>query len=182
MEHASSSLEHETIFPSLLGALVSFSHGVGCPHGFVPFRPAHQHSLHDKLPKNKTFSQQLYRQSGKVAQMAAAPEAGTAAKTATEKALWMLEGSHGMARDPHGAVELLQRQVVEHKDAEAMWLLGLCCEYGMGTEKDTQRAEQLYQQAAQQGNKAAQLLVVKLNKEDRGCDYMKMSSEQQHCC
>ena len=65
---------------------------------------------------------------------------------------WMVERALGMARDADGAVVVLQQQVDEHHDAQAMWLLGLCCEYGLGTDQDTQRAEQLFQQAAQHGD------------------------------
>ena len=86
-----------------------------------------------------------------------------------------------MARDADGAVVVLQQQVDEHHDAQAMWLLGLCCEHGMGTEQDTQRAEQLFQQAAQQGDKTAKLLVDKLdNRKGRGCLDMHLASEQPH--
>ena len=91
----------------------------------------------------------------------------------------MLEGSHGMARDADGAVVVLQQQVDEHHDAQAMWLLGLCCEYGRGTEQDTQRAEQLFQQAAQQGDETAKLLVDQLrNSSGRGCLDMVWGCEQ----
>ena len=55
----------------------------------------------------------------------------------------MLEGRDGMARDADGGVVVLQQQVDEHHDAQAVWLLGLCCEYGMGTQQDTQRAQHL---------------------------------------
>ena len=83
-----------------------------------------------------------------------------------------------MARDADGAVVVLQQQVDEHNDAQAMWLLGLCCEYGMGTEQDTQRAEQLFQQAAQQGDETAKLLVDKLkNDNGRGCLDMDLGGE-----
>ena len=97
----------------------------------------------------------------------------------------MLDGRDGMARDADGAVVVLQQQVDEHHDAQAMWLLGLCCEYGMGTKQDTKRAEQLYQQAAEQGDKTAKLLVDKLNnKNGRGCLEMDLKGEQPHnsCC
>ena len=108
-------------------------------------------------------------------------------KAETEKALWMLEGRNGMARDADGAVVVLQQQVDEHHDAQAMWLLGLCCEYGMGTEQDTQLAEQLFQQAAQQGDETAKLLVELENKKGRGCLDMDLEGEQPHhttphCC
>ena len=86
-----------------------------------------------------------------------------------------------MARDADGAVVVLQQQVDEHRDAQAMWLFGLCCEFGMGTEQDTQRAEQLYWEAAQQGDETAQLLIGELNNwKGRGCLDMDLSCEPPH--
>ena len=97
----------------------------------------------------------------------------------TEKARWMLEGSHGMARDADAAVELLEEKVKDGK-AEAMWMLGVCCEFGMGTEQDVKRAEQLYKRGAEQGNATAKLLTDKLkNKNGRGCTQMDLEGEQE---
>ena len=68
---------------------------------------------------------------------------------AIEKAQWMLEGSHKMTRDADAAVALLETKV-KNGDAEAMWMLGVCCEFGMGTKQDVERAEQLYKRGAEQ--------------------------------
>ena len=76
-------------------------------------------------------------------------------------AQWLLEGSHGMERDADAAVALLEEQVKDG-DAKAMWMLGMCCEYGMGTEQDVDRANQLYIRAAEKRNLTAKLLVGKL--------------------
>ena len=90
----------------------------------------------------------------------------------------MLEGSHGMTRDADAAVALLEEKVKD-RDAEAMWLLGVCCEFGMGTEQDVARAEQLYKCGAEQGNATAKLLTDKLkNKNGRGCTQMDLEGEQ----
>ena len=86
----------------------------------------------------------------------------------------MLEGSHGMARDADAAVALLEEKVKDG-NAEAMWMLGVCCEFGMGTEQDVERAEQLYEHAAEKRNAAAKLLLGKLkNKNGRGCTQMEL--------
>ena len=91
----------------------------------------------------------------------------------------MLEGSHGMTRDADAAVAVLEAKVKD-RDTEAMWLLGVCCEYGMGTEQDVGRAEHLYQRAADEGNTTAQLLTDKLkNKKGRGCAVMDLTCEQE---
>ena len=98
----------------------------------------------------------------------------------TEKARWMLEGSHGMARDADAAVALLEEKVKDG-DAEAMWMLGVCCEFGMGTEQDVDRAEQLYKRGAEQGNATAMLLTDELkNKNGRGCTQTNLKSEKEN--
>ena len=98
----------------------------------------------------------------------------------TEKARWLLEGSHGVARDAEAAVAVLEAKVKDG-DAEAMWMLGVCCEFGMGTEQDVERAEQLYQRGAEQGNTTAKLLTDKLkNKNGRGCTQMDLKSGQEN--
>ena len=90
----------------------------------------------------------------------------------------MLEGSHGMARDADAAVALLEEKVKDG-DAEAMWMLGVCCEFGIRTEQDVERAEQLYKRGAEQGNATAKLLTDKLkNKNGRGCTQMDLKGEQ----
>ena len=52
----------------------------------------------------------------------------------------------------------------------------------MGTNQNTQRAEQLFQQAAQQADETAKLLVGKLknSKKGRGCLDMDLRCEQPH--
>ena len=37
---------------------------------------------------------------------------------------------------------------MKDKDTEAMWLLGLCYEYGMGCEQDLEEAQSLYKQSS----------------------------------
>ena len=98
----------------------------------------------------------------------------------TKEARWMLEGSHGMARNTKAAVAVLEERVKDG-DAEAMWMLGVCCEFGMGTEQDVERAEQLYQRGAEQGNATAKLLIYELkNKNGRGCAQMNLEGEQEN--
>ena len=112
----------------------------------------------------------------------------------TDEARWMLEGSHGMARDADAAVALLEEKVKDG-DTEAMWMLGVCCEFGMGTEQDmlgvccefgmgteqdVERAEQLYQRGAKIDT-TAKLLTDKLkNKNGRGCTQMDLEGEQEN--
>ena len=91
----------------------------------------------------------------------------------------MLEGSHGMARDADAAVALLEEKAKD-RDAEAMWVLGVCCEFGMGTEQDLIRAEQLYNRAAELGSSPARLLTFDLkNTNGRGSTQMDLKSVAQ---
>ena len=90
----------------------------------------------------------------------------------TDEARWMLEGSHGAERDAEAAVALLEAKVKD-RDTEAMWMLGVCCEFGIGTEQDVERAEQLYKHGAEQGSSTAKLLTDKLkNNNGRGIPRM----------
>ena len=91
----------------------------------------------------------------------------------------MLEGSHKMTRDAYAAVALLEAKV-KNGDAEAMWILGVCCEFGTGIEQDAERAKQLYKHGAAQENATAMLLTDKLkNKNGRGCTQMDLSCEHE---
>ena len=91
----------------------------------------------------------------------------------------MLEGSHGMARNTKAAVAVLEERVKDG-DAEAMLMLGVCCEFGMGIAQDAERAEQLYERAADKGNTTAKLLTGKLkNNNGRGCTEMSLGCEQE---
>ena len=103
-----------------------------------------------------------------------------APKNSKANAQWMLEGSHGVERDADAAVALLEEKVKD-RDAKSMWMLGVCCEFGMGTEKDVARAEQLYKRGAEQRNTTAKLLTGKLkNNNGRGCTEMDLKSEQEN--
>ena len=96
----------------------------------------------------------------------------------TENARWVLEGSHGMARDADAAVALLEEKVKDG-DAVAMLMLGISCEFGMGTAQDVARAEKLYERAAKQGNATAKLLTHKLKSlNGRGSTNMDLEGEQ----
>ena len=70
----------------------------------------------------------------------------------TKLAWFFLSGYCGAEVDANKAVALLEERVKED-DAEAMWMLGLCFEYGMGTEQDIERAETLYQQSRDEENR-----------------------------
>ena len=58
-----------------------------------------------------------------------------------------------------GSVKMLEERVKE-KDGEAMWMLGLCKEYGRGIEQDIEGAVKLYQESKEAGNEIGEILVI----------------------
>ena len=76
----------------------------------------------------------------------------------------------GRGGDADKAVALLE-EGVKDKDGEAMWMLGVCCEYGMGTEQDIGRANDLYTKSSKAGSEIGQFLAENAM-EDRGSGVM----------
>ena len=91
----------------------------------------------------------------------------------TKVAYFKLSGRGGVEVDVDGAVALLEERVKEG-DCEAMWMLGICCEYGIGTEQDIQRAEKLYRESSGGGNVVGEFLM-KNSKGGRGTRVMKVN-------
>ena len=60
---------------------------------------------------------------------------------------------------------------VKDGDTEAKWMLGVCCEYGIGIEQDIERAVLLYQQSSEGGNVVGELLLEN-GRYDRGSEMM----------
>ena len=72
--------------------------------------------------------------------------------SAKTKLAWSkLSGVGGAEVDKDGAVALLEERVKD-RDSDAMWMLGVCYEYGRGIEQDIERAELLYKQSSESGN------------------------------
>ena len=69
-----------------------------------------------------------------------------------------LSGRDGVEVDSKGAVAMLE-ECVKKGDGEAAWMLGLCCEYGIGIEQDIERAGLLYQQSCETGNAVGMFLL-----------------------
>ena len=101
-------------------------------------------------------------------------ESGEDNKAKTKLAWYKLSGRGGAEVDEDGAVVLLEERVKEN-DFEAMWMLGLCCEYGMGCEKDMERAELLYMQSGEGKNVIGQFLAAH-GKEGMGVGVIKARS------
>ena len=74
-----------------------------------------------------------------------------------------------MQRDPAGAVSILEEKA-QSGHREAMWMLGLCCEYGMGTPEDKERALSLYIGSMEKKCRMGMLFAFMLG-EDRGVKF-----------
>ena len=94
----------------------------------------------------------------------------------TKVAFYKLSGRGGVEVDADGAVALLEERVKEG-DYEAKWMLGLCCEYGIGTEQDIERAEKLYGESCEGGNVVGEFLK-KNDEGGRGTGVMKVNGLQ----
>ncbi len=78
----------------------------------------------------------------------------------TKLAWYKLSGFEGVKVDADEAVVLLEERVKD-RDSEAMWMLGLCKEYGRGTEQNIEEAEKLYKQSNESGNEIGKILAEK---------------------
>ena len=89
----------------------------------------------------------------------------------TKLAWYQLSGLGGAEKDEDGAVALLEERVKE-RDPEAMWMLGLCNEFGIGTEQDIERAVKLYKQSSYRKKSKIGYFLVK-NRSERGSGYLR---------
>ena len=76
----------------------------------------------------------------------------------TTLAWYKLSGYGDAKKDVNEAVVLLEERV-KAGDGEAMWMLGLCKEYGLGAEQDLEGAEKLYGQSREAGNTIGSVLT-----------------------
>ncbi len=93
----------------------------------------------------------------------------------TKLAWYKLSGSGGCRVDEEGAVALLEERV-KNGDAEAMWMLGVCNEFGRGTEQDIERAEMLYRQSKEEGNKIVNIILRNSRKHELGSGFFELKS------
>ena len=91
----------------------------------------------------------------------------------TQVAWYKLSGHGDAEKDEEGAVVLLEERVKEG-DTEAMWMLGVCNEFGIGTEQDIERTEELYKQSSERGNRIGKILMENKRYLERGSGYLKI--------
>ena len=85
----------------------------------------------------------------------------------------MLSGLGGVDVDEDGAVALLAERVKEG-DTDAMWMLGICNEFGIGTEQDIERAVQLYEQSGYRGKNKIGKILAENTMHKRGKGHLKI--------
>ena len=95
-------------------------------------------------------------------------------KAKTKLAWYKLSGCGGAEVDEDGAVVLLTERVKD-QDTDAMWMLGLCFEYGIGCEQDLKEAELLYKRCSNASNKIGMFLAMN-GKDSRGSGIMTVKS------
>ena len=93
----------------------------------------------------------------------------------TKLAWYKLSGFEGVKVDADEAVVLLEEKVKD-RDSEAMWMLGLCKEYGRGTERNIEESEKLYKESNESGNEIGEILAGKGKEYARGSGKMKIKS------
>ena len=94
----------------------------------------------------------------------------------TKLARYLLSGYGGAQIDEDRAFDILNERVAKDKDAEAMWMMGLCYEYGMGCETSVEEAETLYKRCCDGGNVIGKFLVENGEGNERGSGVMKVKS------
>ena len=92
----------------------------------------------------------------------------------TRLAWYLLSGCGGAKVDWDRAVALLKERG-KNKDSDAMWMLGICKEYGIGCEQDLKEAEGLYEESIECGNVVGKFLVEN-GEDERGSGVMKVGS------
>jgi len=78
-------------------------------------------------------------------------------KAKTELAILKLTGSDGAEVDKVGAFSLLGERAAA-EDGDALWILGLCYEYGIGISQDIERAGSLYLRSKRSKSQFARFL------------------------
>ncbi len=94
----------------------------------------------------------------------------------TKLARYLLSGYGGAQIDEDRAFDILKERVAKGEDAEAMWMLGLCYEYGIGCETSEEEAEALYKRSREGGNATGEFLVENGEGNERGSGVMKVKS------
>ncbi len=118
---------------------------------------------------NKEDGEKVSKEEAQFREVLSAVERGDE-KAKTKLAWYKLSGCGNAEVDEDYAFALLTERVKD-KDPDAMWMLGLCYEYGMGCEKDYDESESLYRRSSERRSVIGQFLAE--NEEETGCGVMK---------
>ena len=94
----------------------------------------------------------------------------------TKLARYLLSGYGGVQIDEDRAFDILKERVTKDEDVEAMWMMGLCYEYGMGCETSDEEAEALYKRCCEGGNVIGKFFEENGEGNERGSGVMKVKS------
>ncbi len=95
-------------------------------------------------------------------------------KAKTRIAWYLLSGCDDVDVDVDQAVVLLEERVKDD-DPEAMWMLGVCYEYGLGTEQNFKKAKKLYDKCFEHKyNSIGGLLAFNMNRFHPGNNAIKL--------
>ena len=128
--------------------------------------------IHESMKRNKTLIKLNLEGDAEEAEYEAVLEAVKNGdnKSKTKLAWFKLSGCGGVKIDENGAAALLEERVKD-KDTDAMWMLGLCNEFGVICKQDIKRAESLYEQSRDGGNVVGEFLFEN-GKNERGSGVM----------
>ena len=93
----------------------------------------------------------------------------------TERARSLLSQRDDNREKAKEAVKLLE-EGVEQDDAEAMWILGVCKAFGLGTKQNVDQAEELYRKSSDKGNEVGLFLTRNMTYFERGSTSLGMWS------
>ena len=93
--------------------------------------------------------------------------------TKTELAWSILAGREGNNCEQGNAITVLQERV-NGEDSEAMWMLGICYEFGIGVEQSLEQAELLYHQSRRGSNRIGRFLVDNVKVSKKGTGYLRI--------
>ena len=118
---------------------------------------------------NKEDDEKVSKEEAQFREVLSAVERGDE-KAKTKLAWYKLSGCGNVDVDEDYAFALLTERVKEN-DPDAMWMLGLCYEFGMGCEEDYDEAKSLYIGSYEYENVVGKFLAE--NEEETGCGVMR---------
>lgn len=121
----------------------------------------------------------MNRDSARTSQQRQRQQQGTRRVSRSEAARRVLQDRDAKYEEREQAVAQLE-EGVRDGDAEAMWLLGVCCEHGVGTEQNLTRARELYQASQEKGCRTGAFFMECSNRNGLGSRKLDLKSLSSH--